>query len=81
MSDKLAVHWMRSNNLEEKITNLPPITYKVSNDNGLVEMFINGTSVVEWVDEDGEPEILFNEFKRILFIGMLMTQKTKYDLS
>lgn len=68
-----AVHWMRSNNLASHIKNKPEITSKIHEDTGLVEIFIDGNSVIEWVSEDGDPEPLLQDFTRILYIGILLS--------
>ena len=40
------------------------LTWKATPDDGLIEMFVNGETVTEWVYED-DPEFSFNSFMRI----------------
>ncbi len=72
MNKETAVHWMRSNNLEEKITNPPNVTWDTDKDSGIVCIYIDGVLVVEWVSDEGDPSQLIDDFKRILYIGCLI---------
>lgn len=47
---------------------MPKLTYKNDPDCGLIEFFVDGELLTEWVYED-DPEASFNEFKKIYEYG------------